>query len=148
LATDWVWHLKVIQLTCKVVLDSNFFLASLNLKLDIFYEIEGLLSRRVRYIVISPVKDELYRLSIESSERGRRAVNALRLLDRCEIVEFERGPREAVDDLLVRFAVENRAIVATADTLLRKRLRDINVPVIYVRERSRLELEGYPPDDC
>lgn len=138
----------MIQLTCKVVLDSNFFLISLNLKLDIFYEIEGLLSRRVRFIAISPVRDELHRLSVESSERGRRSVYMLKFLDRCESVEFERGAQETVDDALVRFAVENNAIVATADTALRKRLRDINVPVIYVRERSRLKLEGYPPDDC
>ncbi|MGQ9542918.1 MAG: type II toxin-antitoxin system VapC family toxin [Candidatus Bathyarchaeia archaeon] len=133
---------------CKVVLDSNILLLPLNLKIDIFYEIERLLARRVRFVLIDPVRIELERLSMDRSERGRKTVYVSRLLDRCENIKFERGSRETVDDAIVRFAEGSRVIVATADTALRKRLRDINVPVIYVRERSRLKLEGYPPDDC
>jgi rRNA-processing protein FCF1 len=32
--------------------------------------------------------------------------------------------------------------VFTNDRQLRNRLRDINVPVIYVRQKSRLEIDG------
>jgi rRNA-processing protein FCF1 len=37
------------------------------------------------------------------------------------------------------------AVVATNDIELKKRLRDINVPVVYLREKSKLEVEGIEP---
>jgi rRNA-processing protein FCF1 len=52
--------------------------------------------------------------------------------------EFAGSP----DDAIVKVASEWRSPVFTNDRALRKRLRDINVPVIYVRQKSRLEIEG------
>jgi rRNA-processing protein FCF1 len=83
-------------------------------------------------------------LSLKKSEVGRKAKFALRLVDKCDNVKIESKDLENVDDALVRFAGKNEVIVATSYKELRHRLRDINVPVIYVRGRSRVELEGFP----
>jgi len=132
------------MLPYRVALDSNFLILPLTLRLDIFSEIEKLLCGRVEFLVVSPVRKELEKLSSKSTEIGRRASFALKLLDRCIYVKLDPKKRKTVDEALVEFAQENKVIVATSDMPLRKKLRDINVPVIYVRDYSQLELEGFP----
>jgi rRNA-processing protein FCF1 len=134
----------VIMLPYRVVLDSNFLILPLTLRLDIFSEIERLLPGRVEFLVVSSVRKELEKLSSKKTEIGRRATFALELLDRCIYVNLDLEQRTTVDEALVDFARKKKVIVATSDMPLRKKLRDINVPVIYVRDYSRLELEGFP----
>jgi rRNA-processing protein FCF1 len=147
LALDRLWKLQVISLPYRVALDSNFLLLPLNLRLDIFIEIERLLQGKVQFIVIKPVRNELGRLSQRGSELGRRASFALKLMERCLEIDVKLNRSEKVDEALIRFAQDNKVIVATSDMVLKKRLRDINVPVIYVRDLSRLEIEGFPIRD-
>ncbi|MBS7623320.1 nucleotide-binding protein [Candidatus Bathyarchaeota archaeon] len=127
----------------RVALDSNFFFLPLTVRMDIFSETERLLPGRAQFIVIKPVREEIERLSGRRSQLGRKAKFALRLLKRCEEIG-EVDAAGTVDDALVNYAKRHRVVVATTDRKLRKRLRDINVPVIYLRGRSRLELEGFP----
>jgi len=134
----------VIPLPYKVVLDSNFLFLHLTHRLDIFAEAEKLLPGRAQFIVIRPIREEVERLSRRSSQLGRKAKFALRLLEKCKQVNAEIDPSRTVDDALISYAKKHKVVVATADTELRKKLRDINVPVIYLRSRSRLELEGFP----
>jgi rRNA-processing protein FCF1 len=47
-----------------------------------------------------------------------------------------------VDDLIVRLAVYCNYAVATNDSDLRKRLRENNVPVIYLRQKAFLDVDG------
>ena len=125
-------------------MDSNFLFHVVSAKLDIFSEIENLIPGRVQFCIADLVIRELVNLSIKKSEVGRKAKFALRLADKCDNLKIESKDLENVDDALVRFAGKNKVIVATSDKELRHRLRDINVPVIYVRGRSRVELEGFP----
>ena len=134
----------MIPLPYKVVLDSNFLFLPLTHRLDIFAETEKLLPGRTQFIVIRPIREEVERLSRRSSQLGRKAKFALGLLEKCKQIDGEIDPSRTVDDALISYAKRRKVIVATADVELRKRLRDINVPVIYLRSRSRLELEGFP----
>ncbi len=72
----------------------------------------------------------------------RHASLALKLAEKCEVVPVKQGYEETHDDVIVRVASEWRCPVATNDGALRKRLRNISVPVIYLRQMSRLEMEG------
>ena len=132
------------MLPYRVVLDSNFLILPLTHKLDIFSEIEGLLPGRVEFLGVSSVRKELEKLSSRNTEIGRRAAFALKLLDRCTYVNMDLEQGRTADEAIIKFARQNKVIVATSDMPLRKKLRDISVPVIYVRDYSRLELEGFP----
>jgi hypothetical protein len=55
---------------------------------------------------------------------------------------MESSPLVPADDAIVRAAKDWKAVVFTNDRQLRKRLKDISVPVIYVRQKSRLEIDG------
>ena len=125
-------------------MDSNFLFLVVSTGLDIFSEIENLIPGRVQFCIADPIRKELVKLSLKKSEVGRKARFALRLADKCDNIKIESKGFEKVDDVLIRFAGRNEVIVATSDKELRQRLRDINVPVIYVRGRSRVELEGFP----
>jgi rRNA-processing protein FCF1 len=127
----------------KVILDSNALFVPLQFKIDIFADSERLLNRKVEFILLSPVKRELELLAAEGSPKTRKdAAYALRLAEKCKYVPVKASDTALTDDVIVETARNWGVPVFTNDRLLRKRLRDINMPVIYVRQKSRLEIDG------
>jgi rRNA-processing protein FCF1 len=127
----------------KVVLDANFFFVALQFNVDVFEELANLLNRRFEPILLSSTQKELQGLAESSSPKQRKQAQlALRLAEKCRVVSAEKGLRETYDDVIVRVAAEWRSPVATNDRELRKRLRKVGVPVIFLRQKQRLEIEG------
>jgi rRNA-processing protein FCF1 len=129
----------------KVILDSNFLMIPFQFHIDIFQEIEYLLQKKVDFVVPSAVKTELTGISTRGGEGAPEASLALQLASRCRVVEVTLQEGESVDDAIVKASQKLGAIVATTDIELKNRLRDINVPVVYLREKSKLEVEGIEP---
>ncbi|MDR0373992.1 MAG: hypothetical protein LBI79_10695 [Nitrososphaerota archaeon] len=126
----------------KVVLDSNALFIPLEVKVDIFEALRILLNRNIEFVLLSSVKHELELLAAGDAPKLRRqATFALRLAERCRLVAVE-DYGETVDDVILRIAQNWGVPVFTNDRLLRKRLRDISVPVIYMRQKSRLDIDG------
>ena len=126
-----------------ILIDSNFLFVPSNFKVDIFEGLTNLLGRRYTPILLSPTYRELLKISERGSPKMRRQASlALKLAEKCEVIPVEQGHEETHDDVIVRVASEWRCPVATNDGTLRKRLRNISVPVIYLRQMSRLEMEG------
>ena len=127
----------------KVILDSNALFVPLEFKLDVFVEVEHLLNRNVDFVLLSPVKRELEQLATKDSPKIRRqAVYALKLAEKCKYVAVDEGEKLSTDDVIVKVAKAWNSPVFTNDRQLRSKLRDISVPVIYVRQKSRLEIDG------
>jgi len=126
-------------------LDSNFLMIPFQFNLDIFQEIEYLLQKKVDFVVPSAVKNELTGISSRGGEGAPEASLALQLASRCRVVEVTLDQGETVDDAIVKASQKLGAVVATTDIELKKRLRNINVPVVYLREKSKLEVEGVEP---
>ncbi len=129
----------------KVILDSNFLMIPFQFKIDIFQEIEYLLQKKVDFVVPSAVKRELTGISSRGGEGAPEASLALQLASRCRVVDVTLEPQETVDDAILKASQKLGAVVATTDIELKKRLRAINVPVVYLREKSKLEVEGVEP---
>jgi rRNA-processing protein FCF1 len=124
-------------------MDSNALFVPLQFKIDVFLELQSLLSRNFEAVVLSPVKDELETLARQGApSRRKQAVFALGLAEKCKYVKVQVKPDELTDDAIVRVAKMWKVPVFTNDKLLKRKLRDISVPVIYVREKSRLEIDG------
>ncbi len=127
----------------KVILDSNFLFIPSQFQIDIFEGLMAILNRKFEPIVLSPTHNELKRIAEKGSPKMRQfALLALRLAEECRIMEVKQGIRETHDEVITRVATEWGCPVATNDRALRKILRNRNLPVIYVRKRSRLEMEG------
>jgi len=129
----------------KVILDSNFLMIPFQFNLDVFQEIEYILQRKVDFIVPSLVKSELTGISTRGGEGAAEASLALQLASRCRVVEVALNPGETVDDAIVKASQKLGAVVATTDIELKKRLRDVNIPVVYLRDKSKLEVDGVEP---
>lgn len=126
----------------KVILDSNAFFVPLEFKMDIFEELKTLLGRNLEFILLSPVKGELEVLAAGDEPKLRRQASfALRLAEKCRLVAVEKRD-EATDDAIIRVAQSWGVPVFTNDRILKQRLRDISVPVIYLRQKSRLDIDG------
>jgi rRNA-processing protein FCF1 len=129
--------------TLKVILDSNAFFVPLELKIDIFEEVKHLLNQNIEFILLSPIKHELEMLATKKSPKIRReAFFALKLAEKCKYVLVESDNKLTVDDTILRVAKNWKSPVFTNDRRLKSRLRDISVPVIYVRQKSRLDIDG------
>jgi rRNA-processing protein FCF1 len=126
----------------KVILDSNALFAPLQFKIDIFEELRNLLKANIEPILLPSVQRELEKLAEHGAPSMRKkAAYALQLAEKCKLIERS-GDSISPDDDIVEFASKWKIPVFTNDRMLRRRLRNISVPVIYVRQKSRLEIDG------
>jgi rRNA-processing protein FCF1 len=127
----------------RVILDSNAFFVPLQFRIDIFEALDALLGRKFEPILLSPVKRELETIAEKGSTKMRKwASYALKLAEKCVLIDIEGKTSESPDDAIVEAVKKGNYMVFTNDTQVRKRLRNINVPVIYVRQKSHLEIDG------
>lgn len=130
-------------MTLKVILDSNFLLIPSQFQIDIFEGLMNLLNQRFEPILLSPTYNELRTIAEKSSPNLRKQASfALKLAEKYNIVYVKQKINEAHDDLILRIAEKWRCPVATNDRELRKKLRNHKILVIYLRGKSRLEMEG------
>jgi hypothetical protein len=132
-------------LTLKVILDSNFLFIPLQFQIDIFEELLNLLNQQFDPILLSVTRRELFTMAKKGSPKMRKQASfALKLAQKCRIVQVKQGTEETHDDVIVRIAQEWKCPVATNDRMLRKKLRRKGIPVIFLREKAKLTLEGLP----
>jgi len=77
-----------------------------------------------------------------SPSRRKQASLAVKIAEKCRVVNVEKKHHETNDDVILRVATEWKSPVATNDRELRKKLRSRGVSVIFLRGKGRLELEG------
>jgi len=129
--------------TLKVIFDSNFFFVPLHVKIDIFSEMMTLLNQKYEPIILSTTLQELQRIAEKGTPKLRKqAAVALKFAEKCRVFNVKKSRDETNDDVVIRIAAEWRSPVATNDRELRRRLREQNLPVIFLRGENRLELEG------
>ena len=130
----------------KIILDSNFLLVPFQFRIDIFEELNNLLGK-AEPIVLSTTIEELKKMEKKSSTKSRMQFSAaLKLAEKCEILEVKKKPSENYDDVILRIASDLRIPVATNDSELRKRLRKARLATIYLRQKARLVVEGHIPN--
>jgi len=130
--------------TVRVILDSNALFVPIRFKIDIFQELKTLLNRNFEPVLLTPVQQELEKLASKGHPQTRKnASYALKLAEKCRIISVKQDAASP-DDVILQAASKWSCLVFTNDRQLRKKLRNINVPVIYVRQKSRLEIDGRP----
>ena len=133
---------KSTRRTLRVILDSNALFVPIQLKIDIFQELKALLNRNFEPVLLKPIQQELERLARKGPPQTRKKASyALKLAEQCRIVDVKEDAASP-DDIIVQTASRWSCPVFTNDRELREKLRNINVPVIYVRQKSRLEIDG------
>jgi rRNA-processing protein FCF1 len=130
-------------LPIKIIIDTNFLFVPSQFRLDIFEELNNLISQRVEPIMLSPTYEELQALTKSKSPKMRKqATLGLKLAEKCQIADVKRETSESNDYLILRIATEWKCPVATNDRDLRRKLRAAGVAVVFLRQKSRLEIDG------
>ncbi len=130
-------------MTLKVILDSNFLFIPAKFQIDVFEELAKLLNQRFEPVLLSSIYQELKTMAEKGApSRRRQASLALKLAEKCKKIDVEKHLEETNDDVILRIATLWKSPVATNDRKLRRKLRARAIPVIYLRSKNRLELEG------
>ncbi|RLF17687.1 MAG: hypothetical protein DRJ66_00175 [Thermoprotei archaeon] len=111
--------------------------------MNIIEGLERIMEGKYELVVPSFCIKELEDIMKRGFIKRKKAQLALELVKKhARIINVPLMENERVDDALVRIAKEMRAIVATGDREIRKKLRKEGIPVVFVRARKKLELEG------
>lgn len=127
-----------------VIFDTNFLLVPGQFGVDIIGELNRLLDVHFEVAVPDVVMEELDVIERKSRGKDLLAVRmAKKLAERFGVVEVGRYGEKSTDELILEFAMtRGNVIVCTNDRGLRKKLRGRGLPVIYLRQRKILALEG------
>ena len=118
----------------KVLPDTNALIMVFQRKLNIDIELTNLLGN---YEILIPtcVIHELDALA----KNNKYAKYALSFVNKCKKIESN---IYKTDDILLELGKKENTIIITNDKKLKSKLRDLNIPVIYVKKKSYLKLEG------
>jgi rRNA-processing protein FCF1 len=134
----------VKDLPLCVILDTNFLTVPTQFGVDIFSEAERVLERRVEFIILESVVNEIRaRLENAGKTESRTFKVALDLTERCRIVEIDQSLEDSiVDDQLLWYTTSVNGVLATNDRELRNRALERGIPVLMLRGKKHLELKG------
>ncbi|HEX9915951.1 MAG TPA: DNA-binding protein [Candidatus Bathyarchaeia archaeon] len=131
------------DLPVTVLLDTNFLLVPIRFGVDVFAEAERVLNQLVDFAVTPNVLGEVERLRSEAQPGFRSELDfALKVASRCKVIDAEPEEGETVDNSIVRLAASRGYVVATTDAELRRRLREVGVKVLILRQKRYLQLMG------
>ena len=136
MAPDRVWGNKRLKMI--VLLDTNALLIPHQHRVDLFSEIERIVTEKHEVATLSTVVDELRGLaSSTTKDDGAAARVGLRLLQEKKVSII---PSECpVDDAIVLYASQHKAIVCTNDGELKKRLKAACLETLSMRGKNHLE---------
>jgi rRNA-processing protein FCF1 len=131
-----------------VIFDSSIIISLLECKVDPISDIERVLTTKFIPTVLSGTLLELKDLLRHSKgeKRKKKLALALKTVEKFKSLDYVPADEEEMDDVILRVAKDLKAIVATNDGKLRRILTKINVPVLFLREKSHIEMDGYVSD--
>ena len=121
-----------------VILDTNALMMPYQFGINIEKELNRLLGI-CRIIVPHSVVEEINKLTQEDGEIGRAATLGMSIIKKrgFRLMETEyRG-----DDGVIETALKVEAAIVTNDKELKKRAKELNLSIIYLRGGTRLEME-------
>jgi hypothetical protein len=136
--------MELFKKRTQVILDTNFLLIPGEKGIDIFSEIERILSEPYDLCVIDKTVDELDKIVEKSSKKneGFNAKLGIILLKQKNLKTLKSFSEEYADRAIVEYAKKNaeKVIVATQDKELKEQLKKIPVRVIQLRQEKYLVL--------
>jgi rRNA-processing protein FCF1 len=129
----------------QVILDTNFLAVPAQFGVDIFSEIERVLERRIEFVLLeSTVKEIELKGGLGAGKTDAKVFRIAKdFIQRCIVVKVPDAlTAMPVDDQLLEYAILVKGALATNDRELRTRARERRVPVLLLRGKKRVVLEG------
>ena len=123
----------------KILLDTNFLLIPGKYKVDIFEELKRLLNDSYELYVLDKTLEELENLKEKLKGQDKEALNiAIQFLKEKDLKIISVQAGIYVDDLILDLA-DQEYIICTQDKELKERLKQKNIKIITMRQKSHLE---------
>ncbi len=135
----------VSKVAFQVILDTNFLAVPAQFGVDIFSETERVLERRVEFVLLeSTVKEIEVKGGLGAGKTKAHVFKIAKdLIQRCKVVKVpESLAAMPVDDQLLEYAISIKGVLATNDRELRMKARERGIPVLLLRGKKRVVLEG------
>lgn len=113
----------------KIILDTNFLLSNL----DIFSEIQRVVNEPYQLYILDQTLEEL------TNKKGENLAKEIIQKKNIQVIETEKNKN--VDNLLLDLADKEKFIVATQDKELKQRLKQKNIKIITIRQKTHLIFE-------
>lgn len=128
----------------QVVLDTNFLLIPYQFKVDIFSQIDRILTVKYEFFVLDKTIDELKKIITEQKGKDRDAARiALKLISIKNIKAIKTRSGVRTDDAILELPPKGNFIVATQDKDLKRRLINQGTAVIILRQKKKIEIVNY-----
>ena len=121
----------------KLLLDTNFFIDLYRFKVGL-ERLDEILEEQFECFILSSSIEELKKIAREKGKAGKFARLVLEIIKnkKVKVIEVE---GKSTDEAFLSLADKN-TIIATNDSKLRKKLKEMGVKTIYLRGRKRLEV--------
>ena len=127
----------------KILLDTNFLLIPFQFKVDIFSEFERICFFNYKLFVLDKSLNELKKIHEKQKGKNKHAAEfALKLIKLKNINIIKTTEKIPTDDLILKKSDKKEYVVATQDKILKKQLKLRQIPIIILRQKKKLELEG------
>lgn len=114
----------------RIILDTNFVTIPFQFKVDIYSEIER--------IIDEPHTLEFPKICLAELQKLKQGKAALELMQKKGVSFVEVPFKKNVDDSIVDYANEKKAVIATQDALLKKKALKNSLLVITLRKKQYL----------
>ena len=129
----------------KVLFDASFLMLSAELGKDLISLAEDAIGERIEPYILSDSLKELKSLSRRGRKRASLARVALKLAERMTPIKLDLEEDLEVDEKLLKVSRVGGFILATTDSELVRRAREIGVPILSVGRGLKIRLEGLVP---
>ena len=129
----------------KVLFDASFLMLSAELGKDLIGLAEDMVGERIEPYILPDSLEELKSISRHRGKRATLARVALKLAEKMTLLKLDLEEALEVDEKLLEVSRRCGLILATVDSRLVKRAREVGVPILSVGRGLRIRLEGVVP---
>ena len=123
-----------------ILCDTCFLVSCAEYKIDFFEQLRKILDFNFEILIIDKVMMELNKIMAKSTKEGQAAKLAKTILMTKRVI-IQPAEGKNVDSILLKKA-DDHHIVATQDKELKQKLRKKKQPVIFIRQKKKLQIVG------
>lgn len=125
----------------KIILDTNFLMIPVQFKVDIYSEIDRIMTAKYKIYTLDRCIWELDKITKTQKGKDKEAAQiAKKIAQKKQITILKTDKLKNVDKILLQKAEEG-AIIATQDKLLKKALKNKNSKIITLKQKKYLTIE-------
>ena len=129
----------------KVLFDASFLMLSAEHGKDLIGLAEDVVGEKIEPYILPDSLEELKSISRHRGKRAALARVALKLADKMSLLRLDLEEPMEVDEKLLEASRRYGLVLATVDSRLVRRAREIGIPVLSVGRGFRIRFEGAAP---